>query len=434
MPTLQRSQPDPRMPLATTGARAARPDALVNTAPGGAALAASLGPDGCPTSDEDREACRTMIKGGSLTFHAASLFLPTERRDPCYALYAFCRMADDAVDDQPTAEGRHAACAELRDRLDRAYAGRPLDTPVDRAFSDMVLAYGLPKALPEALIEGMEWDAEGRIYESLSDLRSYAARVAAVVGVMMTHLMGVRDPVVLARACDLGTAMQLTNICRDVGEDARLGRIYLPRQWMRDEGLDPEAWLADPRFCPPLSRVVARLLREADALYERAMTGIVGLPLPCRPAIQAAGVLYAAIGDEVIKAGYDSVSRRAVVSAKRKASLAARAMSASLLPRRIDGAPCLFENQFLVDAVVNAPLSQAERRRIAEEAAELARRARRPIKRTEAPLPMPADVPWWHLGTRTAWALDVMVNMTARELEEESERMANALLAEPQAT
>lgn len=371
------------------------------------------------TNSADREHCRTMIKGGSLTFHAASLFLPPDRRDPCYALYAFCRMADDAVDTEPTVAGRHAACDRLRERLDRAYAGRPWPDPVDRAFSEMVIAYGLPRALPDALIEGMEWDAEGRIYDTLSDLRAYAARVAAVVGVMMTHLMGVRDPVVLARACDLGVAMQLTNICRDVGEDARLGRIYLPRQWMRREGLDPDAWLADPRFGPPLARVVARLLNEADVLYERAFTGIPGLPLPCRPAIQAAGVLYAAIGDEVIKAGYDSVTRRAVVSAKRKASLAARAMTAALLPRRIDGAPCLFETQFLVDAVTAAPLSPAERARQEEEARDRARRARRPIRRTEPPLPMPVDVPWWHMGTRTAWALDVLVQMTAADIEAE---------------
>ena len=109
---------------------------------------------------------------------------------------------------------------------------------------------GDPAALPEALLEGLAWDAEGRSYETLDDLFDYAARVAGTVGVMMTLIMGVRSPEALARACDLGVAMQLTNIARDVGEDARMGRIYLPRQWLREAGVDAEAFLADPQARP----------------------------------------------------------------------------------------------------------------------------------------------------------------------------------------
>ena len=114
--------------------------------------------------------------------------------------------------------------------------------------------------IPEALIEGLEWDAEGRRFETLSDLYSYCARVAGTVGVMMTLVMGQRKPDIVARACDLGCAMQLTNICRDVGEDARAGRLYLPLSFMREAGLDPDEWLKNPVFNDQIAGIVRRLL------------------------------------------------------------------------------------------------------------------------------------------------------------------------------
>jgi 15-cis-phytoene synthase len=102
----------------------------------------------------------------------------------------------------------------------------------------------LPRELPAALLEGFAWDAAGRYYETIDELHDYCARVAGSVGAMMALIMGVKNKQVLARACELGNAMQLTNIARDVGEDARNGRLYLPRSWMREAGIDPQAWLA----------------------------------------------------------------------------------------------------------------------------------------------------------------------------------------------
>ena len=137
--------------------------------------------------------------------------------------------------------------------------------------------------LPAALFEGFQWDCEGRRYDSLEALHGYAARVAGAVGVMMTLLMGVRDGPALARACDLGVAMQLTNIARDVGEDARSGRLYLPLDWLREVGLDADGFLAAPAPSAALAGVVARLLAEADRLYARARGGIARLPAPLPP-------------------------------------------------------------------------------------------------------------------------------------------------------
>src|SRR5262249_13537001 len=160
--------------------------------------------------------------------------LPPRVRDPAIALYAFCRLADDAVD---LRGGKIAALAHLRDRLDRAYAGRPYPTPADRAFADVIARFAIPRDLPEALLEGLAWDAGGRRSEDFSALMDYAVRVAGTVGAMMAVLMGARTPQQLARACDLGVAMQLTNIARDIGEDASQGRLYLPLQWLRAAGI-----------------------------------------------------------------------------------------------------------------------------------------------------------------------------------------------------
>lgn len=308
--------------------------------------------DSNPLSRADREACRSLIRTGSRTFYAASLVLPLSVRVPAYALYAFCRLADDAVD---LDEDGSDAVGRLRERLHRAYAGRPFPIPADRAFAETVARHGIPITLPEALIEGFEWDADGRRYHSLSDLYAYAARVAGTVGAMMTTLMGARAPEVVARACDLGVAMQLTNIARDVGEDARAGRIYLPLEWMVEAGIDPEEFLACPRFSPALGMVIGRLLAAADALYARSESGIARLPLGCRPAIYAARYIYAEIGRELERMGHDSVSRRAVVSGRRKTSLMTRALAATPRIMALDPAPALPETSFLVDAVVASP-------------------------------------------------------------------------------
>jgi phytoene synthase len=281
------------------------------------------------TANTDIAACRELLRGGSRTFFAASLVLPRSVSDPAIALYAFCRLADDAVD---LSETRAGVVATLRSRLARAYAGHPLPLPADRAFADVVARFAIPRDLPEALLDGLSWDVEGRRYDTLDDLLAYAVRVAGTVGVMMSLLMGRREPNVVARACDLGVAMQLTNIARDVGEDARAGRLYLPLQWMREAGFDPEAWLADPRFEAGIGGLVRRLLATADNFYESAIAGIGALPRSCRPGIHAARLIYAEIGREVEREGFDSITRRAIVAPSRKLRLLADACAASLAP------------------------------------------------------------------------------------------------------
>ena len=302
----------------------------------------------------DHQECRAAIRMGSRTFYAASKLLPRSVRRPAFGLYAFCRLSDDAVD---IGTGSLEALERLRVRLARAGEGRPLPFAADRAMADLMRRHAVPRAIPEALLEGLAWDADGRRFETLEDLHDYAARVAGTVGVMMTLLMGVREPEALARACDLGVAMQLTNIARDVGEDARNGRIYLPLQWMRAAGIDPQSFIADPKPGAALSGLIRRLLVEADRLYANSRSGIAALPAACRPAIMAAALIYAEIGREVERREYDCVTQRARVSGKRKLSLLARATAEAIRLRCEKPSPPSAATAFLVDAVKQSRLA-----------------------------------------------------------------------------
>jgi len=280
---------------------------------------------------------------------------------PASALYAFCRLADDAIDlgADPAAE-----MAGLRRRLDAVYQGRPEAIDADRALAHVVHRHAIPRLLLDALLEGFLWDASGRRYETLDDVQDYAARVAGTVGAMMALVMGASSPRALARACELGVAMQLTNIARDVGEDARNGRLYLPRQWLREAGIDADAWLQAPHFDAAIAGVIERLLQCADVLYRRAEHGVAELPRDCRSAILAARWVYAEIGVQLQREGLDSVSRRTVVSKPRKLALIARAAAGALhAPAPLLGVPALPAVQYLVDAAAlpTAPVAPTPR-------------------------------------------------------------------------
>ena len=249
----------------------------------------------------------------------------------------------------------------LRVRLERIYAGRPLPLPVDRALADAVERFGIPKRILDALFEGFEWDIEGRRPADLGELHAYAARVAGTVGAMMAVLMGQRSADVVARACDLGVAMQLSNIARDVGEDARVGRLYLPlrlaaggrhrsRRLAEGAGFHRGVWAASCCGCwmPPMSCTAAPTTASPD------------LPADCRPGISAARHLYAGIGHQVAARGGDLIASRAVVPPARKARLLGRALVAAAVNRdsRAGHAP-LEATRFLVEAVASAGAAEA---------------------------------------------------------------------------
>ena len=296
----------------------------------------------------DFDHCRRVIREGSKSFHFASLMLPVDVRQAAFATYAFCRLADAEVDlgDDPV-----SALDRVSERLSQIYGERSFDHPIDRAFSHIVRSYGLPQALPEALLEGMKWDTQNRRYKTLEDVLDYAARVAGSVGAMMTVLMGNRLREAVARACDPGRAMQLTNIARDVGEDARAGRLYLPTDWMEDAGLDPEAFIENPILDDRIKQVVKRLLDAADPFYDRGLSGVSLLPKECQTAIRAAGKIYREIGVVLRQLEYDSINNRAVVSKARKIKLLIAAARETSVPSSADAAANA--TQYLVSAVAD---------------------------------------------------------------------------------
>lgn len=276
------------------------------------------------TYAEDLAACRARLKQGSKSFAAASLLLPERVRQPASAFYAFCRVADDAIDegDDPL-----RALEDLRARVDEIWRGAPRAHPVDRALSRVVVEGSFPRAPVDALLEGFEWDVRGRRYADLGAVIEYAARVAASVGVMMTLFMGRRDPRILARACDLGVAMQLSNIARDVGQDARAGRLYLPADWLDASGLS----LSSLTQCATAQTraLTQRLLLEAEALYLRSDRGVKMLPRDCRASIRAARLVYSDLHREIQRAGFDTIGQRAVVPVARKLWLVTRALASA---------------------------------------------------------------------------------------------------------
>lgn len=295
----------------------------------------------------DARVCRAVLAAGSKSFAAAGWLLPARTRDHAAAFYAFCRTADDLVDlgDDPI-----GAIAVLHARLDRIFAGVPDDDAIERALHRTVVQCAIPRAIFDALLDGFAWDAAGREIVDGSDLVAYSARVASSIGVVMTLVMGVRERDALARACDLGVAMQLTNIARDVGEDARRGRVYLPTRWLDEAGIGRDELLAAPGFDARLAPVIERVLDQADRLYRRADLGVAALPRDCRPAIRAARAIYADIGRVIRARGYDVFSTRARTSLARKLVLLVRARLGRD-PVATDRPEPLPETAFLVHAV-----------------------------------------------------------------------------------
>jgi phytoene synthase len=298
-------------------------------------------------ASRDLQACIAMMQGGSKTFFAASRLLPLRVRAASIALYAFCRVADDMVDEGGDPQ---ANLQMLQQRLDLIYAGTPSDAVEDQALAIVVQQYQLPRVLLDALLEGFAWDAAGRRYDTLEELHGYCARVAGTVGAMMCWIMGSQGERTLARACELGVAMQLTNIARDVGEDARNARLYLPRSWLQEAGVDADAWLAQPASNARIQSLTERLLAEADRLYAQAQAGIAELPPDCRAAILAASSIYGEIGQQLRREGLDSISHRTVVSTRRKLVLLARAWAQAgwIKTRSLQPEP-LLAIRFLID-------------------------------------------------------------------------------------
>lgn|GEM_PF-249334 len=330
-----------------------------------------------PPSDGDVDA---VIAHHSKSFSMASRLFPPDRRRDARVVYAWCRRADDLVDDGPPSAGP-ARLEALRRELDELYAGRVVADPVVAAFAEVVRRRRIPRAYCEALLDGMAMDVAGTHYATLGDMLRYAYRVASAVGLMMCHVMGVRRDEALIPAARLGLAMQITNICRDVLEDWERGRLYLPADMLLAAGAPPlvpapgQPW--PESATGPVSKVVRRLLDLADAFYHDADRGLRDLAPRSRLAVHAARLIYSRIGAVIRRRACDPTRGRAFVSKSRKLWLVLRAAVATvagLFTRRGPVHPPALElaptaELFLPSSAAVTSLVSAGRRRVAGAAA-----------------------------------------------------------------
>ncbi len=259
--------------------------------------------------------CRAITREHSRTFFIASALMHAEHRRAIQALYAFCRVSDDIVDRN---DGDRAT--DLRAWRQRSLGSNPGDDPVALAWADTCVRYHIPRQYAEQLLDGVASDLNPRRYETFADLSHYCYAVASTVGLMVMHIVGYADNEAIPYAVKLGVALQMTNILRDVGEDWRNGRLYLPEAELATYGLtdaDIAAGVVDDRWRAFMRFQIARTRQ----LFAEALPGVALLGGSSRFAIQAAAELYAAILDDIEAHDYDVFNRRARANDGRKLTL-----------------------------------------------------------------------------------------------------------------
>ncbi len=286
------------------------------------------------TTDKAYEVCRRVTSTHAKTFYAASHFIPLEKRNACYAVYAFCRYVDDIVDvamerGDVTRQDAVRLVEQWRSEVGQVYAGdRNQGTEVpdmahqDRAavllaWEDTLQKYHIPRNLPEELIEGVLMDTTITRFATYPELEIYCYKVASVVGLMTSEIFGYSSPDALSYASDLGIAMQLTNIIRDVKEDAVRGRIYLAQQDLEIYGVSEEDILAH-RFSSNFRTLIAEYIRRADVLYRKADIGIAMLEPSSMVTVLLMSRNYQKILRVVESMGYNVFARRASIGLAQK--------------------------------------------------------------------------------------------------------------------
>ena len=278
----------------------------------------------------DYARCAEATRRASSNFYYAFMLLPREKRRALYAVYAFCRFIDDIADDESVADPA-AMLERWREELANVYAGAPR-RPISRALADNVRRFNIPRRHFEEVIDGVEMDLTRRRYESFAGLELYCHRVASAVGLVCIEIFGYREPATRIYAEKLGIAFQLTNILRDVREDAARGRIYLPREDLRRFGVAEDDVLRGVHT-PEFRSLMAFEADRARGFYREAEAA---LPEPDRPTMLAAEgmrVIYSAILGEIIRSDYRVFERRHSLSSARKLALLAGVWGRAWLAR-----------------------------------------------------------------------------------------------------
>jgi len=275
------------------------------------------------------EACRTITRREAKNFYYAFLTLPAAKRRAIYAAYAFCRLCDDSVDEETSADAKLKALSDLQANLDNTYSGSA-SSPVYVALADVARNYKIPQAYFQEIILGVESDLVKDRFQNFDELKDYCYRVASVVGLICLQIFGYKDDDAKEYAVDLGLAMQLTNIIRDVREDFDMGRVYLPQDEMvrfgysEDDlrnGVRNEAFLEFMRFQS----------QRAREYFDRGFKLLPYLPRRSRACPAVLGALYSKVLNRIEASDYDILETRVSLSKAEKIGITAKTWLGSML-------------------------------------------------------------------------------------------------------
>ena len=273
------------------------------------------------------EYCAAKAAQSGSSFYYSFRLLPEPRRRAITALYAYCREVDDVVDEVHDPLVAHAKLAWWRLEVAAIYDGAP-QHPVSQALAPVVRDFRLPREHLEAVIDGMAMDLAQQRYADFADLERYCHRVAGVVGLMSAEIFGYQDAATAGFARDLGIAFQLTNIVRDVGEDARRGRIYLPQDELARFGV-PASSILRARTESGFPALMAFQVQRARDWYERALRQLAPRDRRAQRASLAMAAIYRTLLDEIERDGYRVLDRRVALTPLRKLWIAWRTARAT---------------------------------------------------------------------------------------------------------
>lgn len=263
---------------------------------------------------------RTARSGSS--FYYSFLFLPTEKREAITALYAFCREVDDVVDECRDPSLAHSTLDWWRAEVARSWQGQATH-PVGQALQDILPRYPLPEELFHEIIDGMEMDLTQSRYLDFKNLQLYCYRVASVVGLLTVEIFGYQDRQTLKYAHDMGMALQLTNIIRDVGEDARRGRIYLPIEELERFEV-PAKDILGAQHSEAFCALMAFQAKRAYQFYDQALAQLPATDRKAQRPGLIMGAIYRTLLDEIVADGFQVLDRRTSLTPLRKIWLAGK--------------------------------------------------------------------------------------------------------------
>ena len=279
------------------------------------------------------EECRLVTRREAKNFYYAFLTLPAERRRAIYVAYTFCRYCDDSVDSQTSGDEKLATLTELRRKLALTYRGQA-DEPVFLCLADIAQQYDIPEEYFREVLAGVEADLVKDRYQDFEELRQYCYRVASVVGLICLQIFGYKDPRARDHAIDLGLAMQLTNIIRDVREDLEMGRIYLPQEELAQFGYSEEDLQAG-RVNESFTNLMRFQARRARGYFDSGFLLLPYLSPRTRACPAVLGQIYNKVLDRIELADYDVLHHRISLSTTEKLRVMAQTWLTSMLPHRL---------------------------------------------------------------------------------------------------